>query len=73
MADVEKDDKQSIRHQVNSMYKSIRAQEHTIVYLKEQGTDKADDKRAQLIEETEAAHAELVARMEFLTVAYDYD
>ena len=71
MADIDKEDKQSIRHQVNSMYKSIRAQEHTITYLKEQGED--DESRAEIIEETEAAHAELVGRMEFLTVAYDYD
>ena len=53
------------------MYKSIRVQEHTIRYLK--GLGEEEEERAKLIEETETAHAELIGRMEFLTVAFDYD
>ena len=71
MADTDKEDKQSIRHQVHSMYKSIRAQENVITYLR--GLETEDERRTDIIEEVESAHAELVGRMEFLTVAFDYD
>ena len=70
-------DKQSIKHQVGSMYKSVIAQEKLVTHLRSLHYQDASDEQIQdntdLLEEVLTARKELVERIDYLEVAYDYD
>ena len=77
MAETADSDKQSIKHQVAAMFKSVIAQEKVIKHLKSlvyagSSTEQIQENR-DLVEELKAARKELVERITYLEVAYDYD
>ena len=77
MSETADTDKQSIKHQVSAMYKSIIAQEKVVKHLRAAlQHEESEDQRQELkdlLEEVIAARKELVARTTYLEVAYDYD
>ena len=77
MSESTEPDKQSVRHQVGAMYKSIIAQEKVVEHLRslryEDATDEQTQDNKDLLEEVLAARKELVERTNYLEVAHDYD
>ena len=70
-------EKQSVKHQVSAMYKSVIAQEKVIKHLRSLfyhgSTEEQIQENRDLLEEVIAARRELVERISYLEVAYDYD
>ena len=77
MSETADNDKQSVKHQVAAMYKSVIAQEKTIKHLKSlyyKGcTEEQIQENKDLLEEVVAARKDLVDRITYLEVAFDYD
>ena len=77
MADTADSDKQSIKHQVAAMYKSVIAQEKVIKHLKSLvyagSSEDQSQENKDLVDELKAARKDLVERITYLEVAYDYD
>ena len=70
-------DKQSVKHQVGAMYRSVIAQEKVIDHLRSARKQELAEDELQankdLLEEVQAARKDLVERIKYLEVAYDYD
>ena len=70
-------EKQGVRHQVAAMFKSIIAHEKTIEHLRTLIEQDASEDQVQenkdIIEDILSARKDLVERMKYLEVAYDYD
>ena len=77
MAENTDSDKQSVKHQVSAMYRSVIAQEKMIEYLRATRNNGSSGEQAQnkkdMIEEILTARKELVERINYLEVAHDYD
>ena len=77
MSESTEPEKQSVRHQVGAMYRSIIAQEKVVEHLRslryEDATEEQTQDNKDLLEEVLAARKELVERTNYLEVAHDYD
>ena len=77
MSDTTDIDKQSIKHQVGAMYKSVIAQEKVVERLHllkyKDATEEQQQDHKDLQEEVLEARKDLVARINYLEVAHDYD
>ena len=77
MSETTDNDKQSVKHQVGCMYKSVVAQEKVVELLRSLRYQGASEEQVQenkdLLEEVLAARKELVDRIQYLEVAHDYD
>ena len=75
MSDTSETDKQSVKHQVGAMYKSVIAQEKVVAHLRTLQYEDSDEEQEgkDLLEEVLVARKELVERINYLEVAFDYD
>ena len=77
MSETTDSEKQSIKHQVAAMYKSIIAHEKVVLHLKplhyEGATEQQIQNNQDLLDEVVAARKELVDRVKYLEVAFDYE
>ena len=77
MSETNDAEKQSVKHQVGAMYRSVIAQEKVVEHLRslryEESSDESTQNTKDLLEEVLAARKDLVDRIKYLEVAYDYD
>ena len=77
MSETTDTDKQSVKHQVSAMYKSVIAQEKVVKHLRSLfyhgSTEEQIQENKDLLDEVLAARKELVDRINYLEVAFDYD
>ena len=77
MSESNDSDKQSVKHQVGAMFRSVIAQEKVVEHLRalqyEDATEEQLQSNKDLLDEVLAARKDLVDRIKYLEVAYDYD
>ena len=77
MSETTDSDKQSVKHQVAAMYKSVISQEKIVKHLRslyyKDSTEEQMQENRDLLEEVLTARKELVERITYLEVAFDYD
>ena len=77
MSETTDSDKQSVKHQVAAMYKSVISQEKIVKHLRslyyKDSTEEQMQENRDLLEEVLTARKELFERITYLEVAFDYD